>query len=87
MIRKHSIFFVLLLLLIMPTSWAQERAIRPVETNVRQALVIGNSKYTHTGPLRNPANDAEAISSTLATGLQCHDADRCRSTADGSGYS
>ena len=65
MIRKHSIFFVLLLLLIMPTSWAQERAIRPVETNVRQALVIGNSKYTHTGPLRNPANDAEAISSTL----------------------
>ena len=65
MIRKHSIFFVLLLLLIVPTSWAQERAIRPVETNVRQALVIGNSKYTHTGPLRNPANDAEAISSTL----------------------
>jgi len=65
MLRKHSIFFVLLLLLIMPTSWAQERAIRPVETNVRQALVIGNSKYTHTGPLRNPANDAEAISSTL----------------------
>ncbi|MDG2195924.1 MAG: caspase family protein [SAR324 cluster bacterium] len=36
-----------------------------METNVRQALVIGNSKYIHTGPLRNPANDAKAISSTL----------------------
>jgi len=65
MIRKHSIFFVLLLLLSVPTTWAQERAIRPVETNIRQALVIGNSNYAHAGILRNPINDARAIGSTL----------------------
>ncbi len=65
MIHKHSIFFVLLLLLSVPTTWAQERAIRPVETNIRQALVIGNSNYAHAGILRNPINDARAIGSTL----------------------
>ena len=66
MIRKHFIFFVLLLLLIVPTTWAQERAIRPVETNIRQALVIGNANYAHAGVLRNPANDARAIGKTLS---------------------
>ena len=30
----------------------------------RTALVIGNARYT-TAPLRNPVNDARAISSTL----------------------
>ena len=64
MIRKHVIFFVLLLLLIVPTIWAQ-RAIRPLETSIRQALVIGNSNYAHAGILRNPVNDAKAIGSTL----------------------
>ena len=66
MIRKHVIFFVLLLLLIVPATWAQERAIRPVETNIRQALVIGNANYAHAGVLRNPANDARAIGKTLS---------------------
>ena len=31
----------------------------------RVALVIGNSAYTNTSPLRNPANDAKLISQTL----------------------
>lgn len=31
----------------------------------RLALVIGNSAYKHTSPLRNPANDADLISSKL----------------------
>ncbi len=65
MIGKHSTFFVLLLLLIVSTTWAKERTIRPVETNIRQALVIGNSNYAHAGILRNPVNDARAIGSTL----------------------
>ena len=49
---------------------AQQRAIRPTQkaspTPVRQALVIGNSTYDHTSPLRNPTNDARAISQTLS---------------------
>ncbi len=31
----------------------------------RLALVIGNSKYQHTSPLKNPANDADLISGKL----------------------
>jgi hypothetical protein len=31
----------------------------------KQALVVGNSAYTHTSPLKNPVNDANAIGSTL----------------------
>jgi len=69
MIRKHFIFFVLLLLVIVSTTWAQERALRPVtwtvDSNIRQALVIGNSEYRHASRLRNPVNDARAIGSTL----------------------
>jgi len=46
-----------------------ERAVRPVAQVIapdqRQALVIGNSEYTHAGALRNPVNDAQAISDTL----------------------
>ena len=64
MIQKTTIVAVLLLLTV-PLSWAQERAIRPVETNHRQALVIGNGNYAHAGVLRNPANDAKAIGRTL----------------------
>ena len=56
---------LLLLLVIVPLTWAQERAIRPLETNNRQALVIGNASYAHAGVLRNPANDAKAIGRTL----------------------
>lgn len=31
----------------------------------RQALVIGNARYQHVEPLRNPLNDAELIAATL----------------------
>ena len=65
MIQKTTIVAGLLLLLALPLSWAQERAIRPVETNNKQALVIGNGNYAHAGVLRNPANDARAIGKTL----------------------
>ncbi len=46
---------------------AQERAAtRPTDPGgSKQALVIGNSAYTHTSPLKNPVNDAKAIGSTL----------------------
>ena len=70
MIRKHSIVFVLLLILVVPTTWSQVRAIRPanqqLSDDVRQALVIGNSAYAHAGVLRNPVNNAKAISETLS---------------------
>ena len=49
---------------------AQQRAIRPAaqipSPSTKQALVIGNSAYDHTSPLRNPTNDAGAISQTLS---------------------
>lgn len=52
--------------------WAQDRQIRrnperatgAVSAESRLALVIGNSNY-ETGPLRNPANDAKAMTKTL----------------------
>ena len=56
---------LLLLLVIVPLTWAQERAIHPLETNNRQALVIGNANYAHAGVLRNPSNGAKAIGRTL----------------------
>ena len=56
---------LLLLLVIVPLTWAQERAVRPLETYNRQALVIGNVSYAHAGVLRNPANDAKAVGRTL----------------------
>ena len=56
---------LLLLLVTVPLTWAQERAIRPLETNNRQALVIGNVSYAHAGVPRNPANDAKAVGRTL----------------------
>ena len=65
MIHKHLICYLLLSFLFIPTHWSQERAIRPLETNNRQALVIGNANYEHAGVLRNPANDAQAIGDTL----------------------
>ncbi len=56
------------LLSILPAA-AQQRAIRPIEQAknlaAKQAFVIGNSAYDYTSPLRNPANDAKAISRTL----------------------
>jgi hypothetical protein len=51
---------------------AQKRAAtRPTDSGgPKQALVIGNSAYTHTSPLKNPVNDAKAIGSTLGSTLQ-----------------
>ena len=57
-----------ILLSILPAA-AQQRAIRPVDQIPspanKQALVIGNSAYEYTSPLRNPANDAKEIAKTL----------------------
>jgi len=68
MIRK-ILTCCLLITVLVPLAWSQERAIRPVagvvDSNIRQALVIGNSEYRHAGRLRNPVNDARAIGSTL----------------------
>ena len=66
MICKYSIVLGLLLLITSSVSLAQQRVVRPLETTVRQALVIGNSNYVHAGILRNPANDARAIGKTLS---------------------
>ena len=45
-----------------PAELFGQRSIQVVSD--RLALVIGNSKYK-VGPLRNPANDAQAMSETL----------------------
>ena len=70
MIRKQLICYLLMTLLFVPIAWSQERAIRPANqqsnADVRQALVVGNSTYTSAGMLRNPVNDARAISNTLS---------------------
>ncbi|PPC87508.1 MAG: hypothetical protein CTY31_05685 [Hyphomicrobium sp.] len=42
--------------------------IATAQADKRTALVIGNSKYTHAGPLANPANDANDMAEAL-TGL------------------
>ena len=70
MLHKISICLIVICLLIgCPLSWSEERAIRPIEEKSKQisknALVIGNAKYIHTSHLRNPANDAEAVGTTL----------------------
>lgn len=67
-IQNHTIAIALLSLFFSQFSLAEERAIRPTEQNLeasKQALVIGNSAYTHTSPLQNPVNDAQAVSKTL----------------------
>ena len=70
MIRKLLICYLLVsVLLLVPLSWSQERAIRPVSSEAssvtRQALVIGNSEYEYAGRLCNPVKDARAIGSAL----------------------
>ena len=54
----------------MPLKWAQERAISPLETNNRQALVIVNANYARAGVLPNPVNDAKVISRKLKLGFK-----------------
>ncbi len=69
MIFKHLICYLLTGLLIVPTGWTQQKAIRPIDqsqgSEFKQALIIGNADYKHAGILRNPVNDATAISETL----------------------
>jgi uncharacterized caspase-like protein len=50
----------LLCILAMCFAWAM-----PAQAEKRVALVIGNSAYVHAPVLKNPRNDAEAISKTL----------------------
>ena len=55
------------LLFTLPLS-ATERGVKRVETYAtadRHALVIGNSAYTQTSPLRNPVNDAKSMTNSL----------------------
>ena len=70
MLRRPHILILSFLCLFALSATAQQRAIRPTQkaspTPVRQALVIGNSTYDHTSPLRNPTSDARAISQTLS---------------------
>ena len=53
----HKILLVLIVLLISFPAHADDTK--------RFALVIGNSAYTGSAPLKNPKNDAELISDTL----------------------
>ncbi len=51
--------------------WAQSEGTLRLLRVPKIALVLGNSKYQHVSPLRNPANDAKAIGEVLrATGFQ-----------------
>ena len=57
------------LLFTVPIFAAETRGVKRVETFstvARHALVIGNSKYEQVGRLRNPVNDADAMTRTLA---------------------
>ena len=57
------------MLLLFHQGFAQERGISAIESKtksgLKHALVVGNADYQHKGRLRNPLNDARAISSTL----------------------
>ena len=52
-----------------PRVGSESRAVRPLAKKVvsdkRVALVIGNSEYASAGVLRNPLNDAQAVSKSL----------------------
>ncbi|MDA0289301.1 MAG: caspase family protein, partial [Proteobacteria bacterium] len=67
MIHKCLICYLLVSLLLVPVLRSQERAAtRPTDPGgPKQALVVGNSAYTHTSPLKNPVNDAKSIGNTL----------------------
>ena len=69
MILKQLTFLIFMTLLLVSSGWSEERAIRPMQTDQnttnRHALVIGNAAYNYAGILRNPVNDARAISKTL----------------------
>ncbi|MGA1600639.1 MAG: caspase family protein, partial [bacterium] len=64
-----TLCFLMVLLLLVTPAWSQERGVSKASSapgaSKRLALVIGNSDYQYTSPLRNPANDARAMSQTL----------------------
>ena len=65
--RTFALLALAMLLPALPI-FAVERGVKRVEsfaTAGRHALVIGNSAYTHTSPLRNPVNDARAMTDSL----------------------
>ena len=78
MIRK-ILTCCLLITVLVPLAWSQERAIRPVagvvDSNIRQALVIGNSEYRHAGRLRNTVNDGRSYRDCCA---ETNPWNRCR---------
>jgi hypothetical protein len=61
-----TLCLLMVLLLLVTPAWNQERGISKASSapgaSKRLALVIGNSYYQYTSPLRNPANDARAMS-------------------------
>ncbi|WP_345271060.1 SUMF1/EgtB/PvdO family nonheme iron enzyme [Nibrella viscosa] len=68
--KAHSSLSLLLLLAVTLRTLAQSdpRSLKTVgnaTTGKRTALVIGNATYVHAGTLRNPLNDAQAMSQTL----------------------
>ena len=69
---KHLILLFIVASLIALEAWSQaERGIRRTEnpdvfsTGAKFALVIGNANYTATARLKNPVNDARAVSEAL----------------------
>lgn len=62
---KHILSLFFLFTFFTPMlAFQDQRGFAPV-ASTRKALVIGNAKYSHSGTLRNPANDAEDIATTL----------------------
>jgi len=67
-VKRIPFALVFAILLLAFPAFANERGVKRVETYAtadRHALVIGNSAYTQTSPLRNPVNDAKSMTSSL----------------------
>ncbi|MCP4038979.1 MAG: hypothetical protein GY733_18720 [bacterium] len=58
--NRRRLATTLLLFVLGTTSWGC------ATSNPRVAMVVGNSRYQHTTPLANPANDARAMSERLS---------------------
>ena len=67
-VKRIPLALAFAILLLAFPAFANERGVKRVETYAtadRHALVIGNSAYTQTSPLRNPVNDAKSMTSSL----------------------
>ena len=67
-VKRIPLALMFAILLLAFPAFANERGVKRVETYAtadRHALVIGNSAYTQTSPLRNPVNDAKSMTSSL----------------------